>query len=176
MINILLVRHADTGREEEYQPERTLTVRGEEQARLLTLRLQKLPLQRLISSPFQRAIQTMQPISKAQKLSFETDERVTELIEPEQTRRGLGKENAAFLQDILVAVAGKKQNILVVSHGNRMRSLLATALRIEYELANQFEIGHASLSMLSYDGDRQVFYLTLLNDTSHLGPLKLWSK
>ena len=75
MQSIVLVRHAAaTGQE----ATAALTVEGRRQAHLLTDLLMPLRMQRVISSPFVRAIESARPFCRRANLSLETDDRLVE--------------------------------------------------------------------------------------------------
>src|SRR4030095_15246923 len=72
---LVLVRHcASTG----LQPEAPLTARGFEQARALAPRLAALLPDAIVSSPFLRARQSVEPLAAARGLTIEVDPRLGE--------------------------------------------------------------------------------------------------
>src|SRR3954464_10560791 len=83
MQKIVLVRHATaTGQE----ADAALTVEGQRQAHALADLLLPLRIQRVISSPFTRAIESVQPFCSRAGLRVETDDRLVERV---LTPRGL---------------------------------------------------------------------------------------
>ena len=72
---LLLIRHCEsTG----LQPDAPLTARGEAQARALADRLAPLAPDLIVSSPFRRARQTVEPLAATRGLAVEIDERLAE--------------------------------------------------------------------------------------------------
>ncbi len=86
-VPILLVRHGQTARNREHRfngrDDVPLNVTGHFQARRLSIRLSKIPLQAVYSSPLQRALQTVAPILDARDLSPQIDERLAEVDQGE---------------------------------------------------------------------------------------------
>ena len=84
MLTVLLTRHGHTDRSEpeQYLGQRlpaSLTVRGRRDARALSRRLATVPIQRVVSSPLGRAVETARIIATDHGLEAEPDERLTEL-------------------------------------------------------------------------------------------------
>ena len=84
MLTVLLTRHGHTDRSEpeQYLGQRlpaSLTVRGRRDARALARRLATVPIQRVVSSPLGRAVETARIIATDHGLEAEPDERLTEL-------------------------------------------------------------------------------------------------
>jgi 2,3-bisphosphoglycerate-dependent phosphoglycerate mutase len=77
MHQLVLVRHAAaTGQE----ANAALTVEGQEQAQLLADVLLPFQIQRVISSPFVRAAESVEPFCRRAALRLETDERLVERV------------------------------------------------------------------------------------------------
>jgi len=84
VLTILLTRHGHTDRSEpeQYLGQRitaTLTERGRRDARALADRLSDVPIQRIVSSPLARALETAHILSDARVQSVEADGRLAEL-------------------------------------------------------------------------------------------------
>lgn len=109
-----LVRHAEAGEPARWSRadrERSLTEQGRRQSEALVDRLRGTPLAHLISSPFLRCIQTLEPLSAARGLDIETRDELAE---------GAPK---AYVEKILLEAASDGPTVLSV-HGDGMRFLL----------------------------------------------------
>ena len=74
-MELLLVRHSEaTGQE----PEAPLTSEGYEQAEALAVLLRQEPIDRIVSSPFRRARETIAPFAERRGLVVHTDARLSE--------------------------------------------------------------------------------------------------
>jgi len=78
--------------------------------------------------------------------------------------RAVQERAMAFINEVLVEDKGK--NILVVSHGGILKTIILGLLGISLEAYNKFFITNVSLSTIIVDDDRT--YIKLLNDTCHL--------
>lgn len=74
---VYIIRHAQASGQDPAAP---LTPQGELQAIDLADRLAALPIQRIISSPFTRAIQSIAPLAQRLNLAIMTDERLAERV------------------------------------------------------------------------------------------------
>ncbi len=84
MLTVLLTRHGHTDRSEpeQYLGQRlpaSLTVRGRRDARALARRLATVPIERVVTSPLGRAVETAKILTAKRELTVEPDERLTEL-------------------------------------------------------------------------------------------------
>jgi len=77
MREIVLVRHAAASGQ---QAEAPLTAEGRQQASALADVLLSLGSQRLIASPFRRAIESVEPFARRSGLTIETDQRLVERV------------------------------------------------------------------------------------------------
>ncbi len=75
MSTIYLIRHCETTGQ---APDAPLTPRGEEQARRLCTQLLELPITHLISSPYRRALDSIQPLTTALKLPITREDALKE--------------------------------------------------------------------------------------------------
>ena len=139
---LYLVRHCQSSGQE---PEAPLTTLGHEQAELLAARLSSLGIARIVSSPYRRAAQSVEPLARQLGVAVETDERLIERVlspEPlddwrerlraawadhdlalpggESSRQATARGMAAVL-DVL---ADGRQPAVVASHGNLISLLL----------------------------------------------------
>jgi 2,3-bisphosphoglycerate-dependent phosphoglycerate mutase len=142
MKTIYIIRHAKA----EGQPfHASLTAEGEEQARHLASFLEKYPVEAIYSSPFKRALQTIQPFAERKGMSINEDDRLGErilsekdfpdwkqklresfedfsLVFPggESNEQGLSRA-VSFIGDV---VKREEDHVVVVSHGNLTTLLL----------------------------------------------------
>lgn len=72
---VILIRHCESSGQ---HPEAPLTETGRAQARELAERLAVLPIDRIVSSPYARAVATIEPFAKRAKLPIELDARLAE--------------------------------------------------------------------------------------------------
>ena len=84
MLTVLLTRHGHTDRStpEQYLGQRlpaTLDARGRRDARALARRLAPVTIDRVVSSPLSRAVETAQIVARGRAVAVEPDERLTEL-------------------------------------------------------------------------------------------------
>ena len=78
---ICLVRHAEAGERAAWtraDPERPLTAAGRRQSEALVRSLSAIPLKQLISSPFVRCVQTLEPLSAARGLPLQRRDELAE--------------------------------------------------------------------------------------------------
>ena len=139
---IYVVRHCKASGQ---APDAPLTAEGVAQATQLADRLSDLPIERIISSPFLRATQSITPLAQRLGLAIETDARLAERIlssadlpdwlamlqatfedldrcfEGGESSRAAMQRAAALVSEILIDSA---QVTLLVTHGNLMSLLL----------------------------------------------------
>ena len=138
---LLVVRHCQAHGQDS---DAKLTPLGQQQADVLASFLGQWPIERIVSSPFVRAVQSITPLARSRNLCIETDERLVERIlgSPttdwlerlratfedldlrlpggESSREGMIRARAA-VDDILLKNAS---TTVVVTHGNLMALLL----------------------------------------------------
>jgi phosphohistidine phosphatase SixA len=116
-MSLLLVRHASAGKQAEWDgadTARPLDERGEEQAAHLPDVLARFPIERILSSPAKRCIDTVGPLAAARGLTIEQCE---ELSVERQDRDG---------HTLVRSLAG--QNVIVCGHGG-LETVIAGAPR-----------------------------------------------
>jgi 2,3-bisphosphoglycerate-dependent phosphoglycerate mutase len=139
---VYIVRHCKAAGQ---APDAPLTSDGLAQAVQLADRLAELPIQRIVSSPFRRAIQSIAPLAERLALPVATDERLAErvlsaaelpnwLVALEATFDDLdrcfeGGESSRAAMQRAVAVVREIElhpadTIVLVTHGNLMALLL----------------------------------------------------
>lgn len=85
---VYLVRHAKAGSRDRWEPpdeERPITPRGRKQARRLVERFEGLDVARIVSSPFVRCVQTVEPLAQARGIRVETVHELAEGVDLERT-------------------------------------------------------------------------------------------
>ena len=90
---VYVVRHGKAGSREGWEgpdEERPLTRRGRRQARRLVERFQGLDIERILSSPFARCVQTVEPLAEARGLEVERAAELAERTELDETFALLG--------------------------------------------------------------------------------------
>lgn len=139
---VYVIRHCEA----EGQPKGArLTEKGRQQAKELAEFLAGVKIDNIISSPFLRAVQSIEPAAFSEKIRIEVDERLSERIlstKPlEDWQEKLetsfvdleakfdGGESSAEAMDRIVSVvkevlAVETENTLIVTHGNLMSLLL----------------------------------------------------
>lgn len=114
---MLLIRHARAGDRAEWVGDdrlRPLDERGWRQAEELVDLLAEFPIERIISSPYDRCVQTVEPLARSRRLAIELREELGEEI---QMTDGAKLVRALLGEDVAVcchgglsdAVAGERQ-------------------------------------------------------------------
>jgi phosphohistidine phosphatase SixA len=132
---MLLIRHARAGDRAEWSGDdrrRPLDERGRKQAVDLVPALSDYPLARILSSPYDRCIQTVEPLARAYGLEVEIRDELGEerqLEEGVELVRSLLDQDVAVcghggLSDELVGVSQKKgETLLLDDHGHVVESI-----------------------------------------------------
>ena len=140
MARLIVIRHCKaTGQEREA----TLTQEGYEQAQQLVHFLEHFPIQRVISSPFTRAIETITPYVNKQGLQIKIDDRLQErVLSTENMDDWMEKLQQTYINYDLKFNGGESSNeamsrvyevineigveetVAIVTHGNLMSLLL----------------------------------------------------
>lgn len=142
MTKLYLIRHCQA---EGQEPEAQLTAEGHEQAEKLALFLEKYNINRIISSPFRRAIQTITPFAHKRNLEIEVDERLRERILSSENFsdwfeklkqsfedrdiKFIGGESSKEATERIVSIVtelshSQTDNIAIITHGNVSALLL----------------------------------------------------
>lgn len=111
---ILVVRHAVAGEKQKWKGrpdrERPLSGRGRRQARALVKQLADLPVDRIVSSPYERCTETVAPLADARALQVEVDDRLAPKATFEEVR--------ALLDELV------DQDVALCSHGEVIGELV----------------------------------------------------
>ncbi|MFF3102751.1 histidine phosphatase family protein [Viridibacillus arvi] len=169
MKKIYIIRHCKASGQE---VEAALTVDGIEQAKQLAERLQQYDIKRIISSPFTRAIQTIEPFSKKMKIEIEQDERLAErVLSTQNFDDWLEKLEQTFLDENLRYIGGESSkeaiarieqlikellessttDTAIVSHGNLL-SLLITKYNSKFGFTGWKTMRNPDVFLLTKDG------------------------
>jgi 8-oxo-dGTP diphosphatase len=122
---MLLIRHARAGERAEWRGDdrrRPLDERGRKQAEDLVDLLADYPLTRILSSPYDRCVQTVEPLARARGIEIDIRDELGEerqLGDGVELARSLLDQDVALcghggLSDALVGVDQKKGEILVL--------------------------------------------------------------
>ena len=128
---LLVIRHGRAGDSSEWEGDdrlRPLDKRGRRQAEALVESLAPFPIARILSSPYDRCVQTVEPLAAARGLPIETRE---ELGEDRQAREGAALARSFVGEDVAICVHGglsdaafgerqKKGETLVVDDDGRV--------------------------------------------------------
>jgi 8-oxo-dGTP diphosphatase len=132
---MLLIRHGRAGERDERSGDdrrRPLDDRGRKQAVKLVAALSEYPVSRILSSPYDRCVQTVEPLAAARGLEIELRD---ELGEGRQYEEGVELVRSLLAQDVavcghgglsdeLVGVSQKKGETLVLDeHGRVVESI-----------------------------------------------------
>ena len=144
MTAIHLIRHAKAkSRLEWTEPDevRPLSKRGRREASALAERLRDEPFARLVSSPYLRCLQTLEPLAVALDLPIETTEVLSE-----------GSEASAVVELLLsLPVDGP---IACCTHGDVLFDVVRTVASTGLPLDGPYDVPVASTWILEVEGDR----------------------
>lgn len=177
----------------------SLDDKGREQAQAVATRLSSITLDALISSPMDRCRQTVAPLAAASGLPVRVEPRLAEVDYGDWTGRALkdlsgeelwrtvqGHPSAAVFPggEGLAAVGvravgairelgaeyGADAVILVCSHGDVIKAILADALGLHLDGFQRIVVAPASLSVIRYTPFRP--FVERINDSGELGSLR----
>lgn len=198
-MNLILVRHGETDwnstRRYQGQLDIPLNSRGHWQAQRVAQVLAGEPIQRLVSSDLQRALETAMAIGTACNLAVATDARLREIsfgswegLGTDEIQRQDGEAYRRWKENPVahaptggetLASAGERilsawqeiralplDTVAIVAHGGSLRILLSHLLQLPPESFWQIKLGNASLSRIRIT--RTKVTLDQLNDVRHL--------
>ena len=172
-----------------------LSDKGQQQAELLADALLALNVATVYSSPIKRCRETMQPYLKTSRLNAASLPGVQEMDygkwsgrrlatlsklplwssiqrKPSSVRFPEGEsfnEMAARAIEALASVAVAGKTVVVCSHGDVIKSLVASALGLHLDQFQKIVIDPASITKLRFHNND--FTVVSVNDTHHLAPL-----
>jgi 8-oxo-dGTP diphosphatase len=144
-MRLYVVRHAHAGSRSSWDgPDMTrpLTNRGRQQAEAIAADLRSAGVTRLVSSPYRRCTQTLDPLAAELDLRVASDERLTE---------GAGGEQALALADELCK---EPEAAVVCSHGDVIPELLRIFKATTARFRDPFIWPKGSTWVVTWDGDR----------------------
>ena len=177
----------------------SLDEKGREQAEAVAARLGDIPLDALISSPMQRCQETIAPLAAATGRTVRIEPRLAEVDYGDWTGRALkdlagedlwrtvqahasaavfpGGEGLAAvsrraveaIRDV-IAESGPDAVVLVCSHGDVIKAILADALGLHLDGFQRIVVAPASLSVVRYTPFRP--FVERVNDSGELGSLR----
>ncbi|MEG0470828.1 MAG: histidine phosphatase family protein [Solibacillus sp.] len=142
MKKLYVIRHCEA---EGQNPEATLTEKGYQQAIELTHFFRDIKIERIITSPYQRAIESIQPLANLLNIEIEHDNRLSERILSSKNLSDWFEKLKLTFQDLELKFEGgessseakkrilelveqiqddKYNHIILVTHGNIMSLLL----------------------------------------------------
>jgi 8-oxo-(d)GTP phosphatase len=142
---LYVIRHAKAGIRAAWSgpdEERPLTRRGRKQARRLVERFQGLDIQRILSSPFVRCMQTVEPLAEARGLPVEVATELREGASVDELLRGL-------------ATFGDRPTV-VCGHGTEIRSMIDRLEASGATIEGARGIAKGSVWVLDREGERIV--------------------
>jgi probable phosphoglycerate mutase len=201
VVTVVLVRHGrstanTSGILAGRMPGVNLDDHGRGQAATLAERLAGTHVDRLISSPLDRCLQTVTPFSQAANLVVEIDDRFAEVDYGDWSGRplnGLAMEPlwrtvqqhpsaavfpageglaavssraTAAIRDVRLS-ADKDQTVLICSHGDVIKAIIADALGMHLDSFQRIVVAPASISVIRYTPLRP--FVERVNDTGDLG-------
>ena len=143
MGKLYLVRHADAGHRRDHDgpdEQRPLSDRGRRQAEGLAARLADADITRLITSPYLRCIETLEPLGQRLALPVEDDRRLAE---------GEGEGGALAL-----AAGLRTTSAVFCSHGDVIPDVLDALLAKGMKLKDELRWQKASTWLFTWDGSR----------------------
>lgn len=169
-----IVRHAKA---EGQEPAALLTPEGQLQAVQLKEQLKGLKIEKIISSPFLRAIRTIQPFADDNGFKIETDNRLAERIlsinDLEDWQDKLAqtfedhdvcfeggessKEALARINDVVHEVLKGNETTLLVSHGNLI-SLFLQSLNNQFGFNEWQAMKNPHVYRVEYEEGQAMFY------------------
>ena len=144
-MTVFLVRHADAKSRANWphpDESRPLTKKGSAQAEGLVDLLHKHPITRVVSSPYVRCIETVQPLADKLGTKIETSDVLQEGADPTAT------------YDLLRKLAREQGDAVLCTHGDLVPELLRIASRDGLELADSPRWPKGSTWMIEGDGKR----------------------
>jgi len=183
---IFLIRHAYTGVKEQLQePDSPLSKEGKLQAEKLAKRLRRRKIHVVYASEYKRAIETAGILAETFKAKVKVHKALNEIgvwtsptqlhsptSSPREYEEELGiihraqEQAIGFLETLSHTHSGEK--VVVVTHGNIIRGIIAEALKAGVETVVRMKVSNASFSILEHEERGDFFRLILFNDTSHL--------
>ncbi len=167
---------------------------GHLQVEKLAESLRSEPIENIVSSPLKRAYQTAQAICKFHKTAIEVENKLQEMNHGDfenVTIAELKEKHLPFLKqwfsdpasvampngeslydlqtrawNAIEKIVGNSKNILVVSHGMTIMTILCKIQSLELSRAKEMLVNVASKTYVEFENGKGI--ITMFNDTSHL--------
>ena len=126
---MLVIRHARAGKRREWTGNdrlRPLDDRGRAQAHALVAELAAFPLERILSSPYDRCVQTVEPLATARGVQVEI---VDELAEEHQAGAGVELARASAGKPVALCVHGGLSDVVFEVNQKKGEALVVDAER-----------------------------------------------
>jgi len=132
---VLLIRHALAGKRTEWRGDdrrRPLDERGRRQALRLVDLLAGYPIERILSSPYDRCVQTVEPLARARGLAIDVRDEFAEERQADEgaalAARLLNRDTAVYchggLSEVVLGESQKKGETLVLAQDGTVRMLV----------------------------------------------------
>lgn len=147
---LYLVRHAKAGSRHDFDGddrERPLTNSGRKQAAVLAERLSAVTPTIILSSPYLRCVETVEPLANAVDAQVQTDERLAEFLEP---------SSAAALARLLEVLRQLPDRAVVCSHGDVIPAIVESLADQGMRIDGTPQWGKASVWVLDRDDEQFV--------------------
>jgi len=145
-VPLYLVRHAKAGSRQDFDGddrERPLTNSGRKQAAALAERLSAISPSVIVSSPYQRCIETVEPLAIAIGAQVQTDDRLAEFLD------SVSAAALAKLHDMLRLLPDRA---VICSHGDVIPALVETLTDRGMRIDGTPEWGKGSVWVLDREG------------------------
>ncbi|RAL21372.1 histidine phosphatase family protein [Thermoflavimicrobium daqui] len=171
MKHFYVIRHCEA---EGQQSDAKLTIKGKKQAIELADFFENIKVDRIISSPYTRAIETIEPLAKMLGLTIIKDERLVERVlcqtalpdwldwlrasfdHPEMRLSG-GETSREAMERVLSVLSDElkqeEQSIVLVSHGNLI-TLLLHSFDSSYGFASWTNLTNPDIFKLTFDEEK----------------------
>jgi len=199
MTRIYVVRHGETqwNREEVFRGTKDIPLNdtGKKQAEMVGLYFSHIPVNRIISSPLSRALQTALAIGKTTNIAVDTMEEFTDMnfgiweglalreveerfpldfslwkLSPDKIRIESGETLAIVRDRISAGLANisydREDTVVIVTHRVICKILILYALGLGNDHFWDMKYDPGSISLLEYDNE--MYTLIFNNDTCHL--------
>lgn len=205
-MRLIVVRHGETEWNAQKRTQGTtdtkLTAHGEQQAKLLSHRILKMQVDKIVSSPLQRALETAKIIAQTNHQPITIDHDLIEIRFGEWeglTFDEIGElyphefsvwsktphlsmiPQAESVSEVIFRVDSflarmqlnyKDETVAAVTHSLPSKLIVARSIGLSIGNIHSLRIDNASLTVIDFYSDRQV--LRLMNDTVHLQEGVAW--
>jgi len=172
-MKLYIIRHAEA---EGQDPKAKLTAAGKEKSEQLANFLKQYPIELVISSPFTRALHTIEPFVRKNNIPFKIDHRLSErLLSGENLPDWLGKLKQTYVDRDLKFTGGESSNeaaqritelveelkqcshmtAAIVTHGNIM-SLLLNHYRPDFGFDEWRQLSNPDVFEIAFSNEQAV--------------------